>query len=277
MSGVIRKVGKIAFAPLLILPKKIRKPLLLAAAVVLTAGAALPALGVAVPGLLTAGGAAAGITGALGLTGTAIGGALTGALTYAAYGATAGAAIAAASGKNVYKGATKGATLGAAVGGIAGGFGVPLPGAPAPQTALSAGMPVAELAAAPANSLTLPSVAPVASSAGSTLGAAPVIKEAASAATPGFFNTIAGGAAISGIGQGIAGYASAKEASAAEKEKQARIAGNYKGMGDSLMKPSDLVNIDRGNPTPEQKWGSGGLNYRYMYSPESGQIIKVPA
>jgi hypothetical protein len=84
------------------------------------------------------GGAAAGLVGALGITGT-LGSVLTGAITYGAYGAAAGGLISAIAGKDVLKGMQAGAVTGAITGGIGAGTGlIATPAASwGPQSAMS--------------------------------------------------------------------------------------------------------------------------------------------
>jgi hypothetical protein len=123
VSGVIKGIGK-AFKSVLKVAKIVVPIALAAAAIVFTAGAAIPALAGTVLGGGLAG-AASGLVTTLGLsTGGVLGGAFAGALTYGAYGAAAGGIISAVSGGSVLKGMQKGALTGAAVGGIAGGTGL---------------------------------------------------------------------------------------------------------------------------------------------------------
>lgn len=276
MSGTIKKIGK-AFKPVLKVAKKIAVPLLIAGAVVITAGAAaglaIPMLGIT--GTVGFAGTAAQLVTTLGLTATAgVGSVLTGALTYGTYGALAGAAVGAGTGKNILKSAGTGALIGGAVGGAAAGFGVGLPGLPAAGTPLSAGLPAAELASAAPNSLPLPGLG----ASGSTttgLGASTVVKGVAK--DPSFWTTAGGGGVISGLGSGITGAMQASGAKAAGREERNARTANYAGMtGAGLMKPSDLVTL---NSQPERRSsvGGSGLSYKYMYDAETGQILKVPA
>lgn len=93
---------------------EIAAPVLAAAAVVFTAGSAIPALGMASWGSVA--GSIGGMLGE-GLLGSMV----SGAIQYAGYGAITGGITAAISGGDIMKGITKGALFGAATGGVLGG------------------------------------------------------------------------------------------------------------------------------------------------------------
>jgi hypothetical protein len=104
-----KKVGKIAAVVLAV------------AAIVFTAGAAIPAIG-AIVGTGGFGAAVGGVVASTGLTGTAAAVA-TGAVTAAGYGAIIGGVTAGATGKDVLSGMAQGAAAGAVTGGVLGGVG----------------------------------------------------------------------------------------------------------------------------------------------------------
>lgn len=111
MSGILKSLGKIALVALGV------------AAVVFTAGAAIPAIGAIVgTGGLT--GAMGGLLGSIGIEATStLGTVLVGAASGAASGAALGAVKAAVTGEDIFKGMGEGAEMGALTGGVMNGIG----------------------------------------------------------------------------------------------------------------------------------------------------------
>ena len=118
MSKPFKAIGKVFKKVMKSTVGKIIIGALMIGAIVLTAGAAIPALGAAM-------GMAGGIGGTLasiGITGT-LGSVLSGAIGMGAIGAVTSGAIGGLTGQSIFKSATKGFLVGAATGGVLGGAG----------------------------------------------------------------------------------------------------------------------------------------------------------
>jgi hypothetical protein len=120
MSNPFKSVAKVFKKVIKSTVGKIVIGALMIGAIVLTAGAAIPALGAAL-------GMSGGIAATLGLSGT-LGSIVAGAVSMGAVGAVVGGLGGLASGKGFFKGATGGFLMGAATGGLLGGIGVLGPG-----------------------------------------------------------------------------------------------------------------------------------------------------
>jgi len=281
MSGVIKGIGKV-FKAIWKVVRVVLPIVLVVAAVVFTAGAAIPALaGTVFAGGL--GGAAAGVTASLGLTGT-VGAAVTGAITYAGYGAAIGAATSAISGGDVLKGAQTGALTGAVTGGALGAVGAVAPAAPSFGTS---GIPESITVTGPQGLTT-------AQSAASAAAGVPVAAPAAPAGAP-----AAGGGLLSkggwlernpqlaaGILQGIGG---AFTPTRGEEDRALfeKYGANYAGGGGLLSRDdtayiNNLPNLrppaEAFNPQQPSRVISSGAAYgfEYQWDPVQGKIVKTP-
>lgn len=202
---------------------KILVPILAVAAVVFTAGAAIPAIG-AIVGTGGFGAAIGSVTSALGLgADTLLGSVVTGAITSAGYGALAGGAIAGVTGGDIMEGAESGALAGGLSGGLMGGLnfnpasaasgasgatGTAAADAAVPSTGSNgvAGMPgygtvtPSPIASSPGAAVTGPAStgAGQAGAAGTAVGAAPAapVTAAAAPATAGAAAPAAGGGGL---------------------------------------------------------------------------------
>lgn len=267
MSKVFKKIGKVFKKVAKSTVGKIVIGALMVGAVVLTAGAAIPAVGSAL------GMGAGGIAGTLGLSGT-LGAVVSGAVSAGALGAVTGGIMGAATGKGFFKGATGGFLMGAATGGLLGGispgmmgpagiFGNGFSAAGAGAAAPGAGSQAAATGGAllPEGGVGLTSGA-LESAVGATVPTATTATTTATTAGSGLLNsTLApellkvGGQIISGFAQGKAAEAEMKAKRAAEREEYDRIAYNY-GYRNTYANKKDAV------PSGQEAWYQyGPMNY----------------
>lgn len=303
MSGISKGLGKFG---------KILVPVLGIAAIVFTAGAALPAVGA----LIGAGGfgsAVAGGVASLGLTGT-VASALTGAVTYAGYGAAAGALTSLVSGGKWAKGAQQGALIGAATGGVMGGLGLGglgqaklgadgnwatgaqgFPESSGIAPTASAGPATGQTTTLGARTglfnqtpLATPTSGPGTDVANSTpLAPNTVISNPAATPTTasgggimGFLGTPGGGemggALLKGFGGAFTGQADADAALNLQRQQQKYVAGNYANpSGVGLFKPAQPTTGGR-SPTQAFPQPQPALGYTYEYDPATRRLVKVP-
>ena len=275
-------------------------------AIIFTGGAAL---GLAPLGIAGGWGAAASsLFGSMGATGT-LGTLLTGAVTQAGYGAVLGGVLGAVTGGS--DGLTKGLTTGAIAGGLAGGVmgglgmatdplagafgaasesagGVALPSvANADALAPGAGFQAAGATPPPTGFTTglnaaLPAPTPLLPGMASSGPAGAVTGKTVGTGLSGWIErhpTLVG-SAVSGLGQGLAGAASAGDETDAINAEYDRIDANYK------VGPGALTRYEPGASkyqTPEEKYGrSGGsrrqsarTRRRFRYDPAVGRVVQV--
>lgn len=263
MSKLLKSIGKV-FRKIVKAVKKFALPILAIGAIVLTGGAAL---GLALPSLGS-------VAGSLGL------GAIAPAITAAGQGALFGAVGSAIQGKNILKGATAGFVTGGVMGGLGQAFGAVGKATTAglPSTAGSAGSSAAGAAgqaiSAPGTIINNMPIEGLATQA-PTLAGADVAGNVVASATKGgglggalggFMkeNPLIAGQMISGLGQGLLGYAGAKAQSKQDEKNWKRVADSY--TTDGLLEPTG-VDYGAGRPTPAQKY------QRFGYDPRTGQIV----
>lgn len=263
MSKALKGIGKI-FKKIIKVVKKFALPILAVGAIVLTGGAAL---GLALPSL-------GGVAGSLGL------GAIAPAITAAGQGALFGAVGAAVQGKNILKGATGGFVAGGVVGGLGQAFGAVANTAKSVTTGLDAttgaasGGASAAGAAAPlvdaapsVMSWNPGSVASAAGGSGGGLGSA-LVSTAPKVGGGLFSDPLVKGQLISGLGQGLLGYAQSKSETKAADKAWNRAAGSY--TTDGLLAPTG-IDYGAGRPTPAQKYD------RWYVDPATGRVVSTGA
>lgn len=106
------------------------------------------------------------------------------------------------------------------------------------------------------------------------------------AANPSFWNSMAGGGLVAGVGSGLVGMAGSDSQAKTMAAERADVAKNYAGVGTGLMTGTSADRRVTSNPvsmggaaaiTPTKQIGGGdGYNYQYVFDQGSGQIIKVP-
>ena len=273
MSKLLKSIGKV-FRKIVRAVKKFALPILAIGAIVLTGGAAL--------GLTTT--TLGGLAGQLGL------GAIAPAITAAGQGALFGAVGSAIQGKNILKGATTGLIAGGVTGGLGQAFGAigkaATTGLPSTANAASNVASNASVTGGAINGVTEASNAARAiQTANGIAGAATDLTSAipmagANMTAPtlassggglggalgGFMkeNPLIAGQMISGLGQGLLGYAGAKAQAKQDEKNWKRVADSY--TTDGLLEPTG-VDYGAGRPTPAQKY------QRFGYDPRTGQIV----
>jgi len=260
----VKSVKKI-FKKVVKVVKKIAVPVLAAAAIFFTAGAALgfaPMLG----------GFGAAVSTATASLGTGVvGGVVTGAITSAGYGAAIGGITSAATGGSFSKGAQTGAAVGAVTGGISGGF----------NAARAAAVPTGP--GAPPPGTTPPITPPITPAPGRDAVANMFGNVPEKVSTGGLFqkggwlerNQDLMGPVIGGIGQGLIAGAESDAYRGALRDRFRLTAANYAGTDpgtnfrDVAPGTSSQSPRDRYDP---RTYGS----FEYQYDPTQGRIIKVP-
>lgn len=278
MSGVFKAIGKV-FKKVFNFVKKAAPIILGVAAIVLTAGAASPALAGAlsqITGLSTTtlsggvSGLVSSAVGATGLSGTAAT-VLTGAVTKAAYGSAIGLVTGGA--KGAAQGAEIGAALGATTGLLNAATGGAAAGVGAGEVANAGGVPGVQLDASGALQR-VPAAAATAQPTGLLSGVGNFVNN----------NPIVAGKIIEGVGSGIGNYATAKSAEQEAQRQRDYISGNYAVVpppNANVAAPSATPNLrptfqaPTGAPgTPVAQQQTGG---RYWWDPQQGKIVWLPA
>lgn len=225
MSGVGKAIGKV-FKAVGSFVKKIAAPVLAAAAIVFTGGAAL---GLA-PLTMGFGGAVTGALSAIGAPTTGVlGGVLTGAVTQAGYGAALGGVASSLTGGSFTEGAATGALAGAVTGGVTGGLGAAsAPSATMASRGLSpaSGMPPTTAAPLPrpTSGVSTPVQEGLASAGNASIGGA---SNGPGGLLRGITQSPAFGSTLAGIGQGLLTGMAQKEQLEQEQEDQERITASY--------------------------------------------------
>lgn len=286
MSGVVKFVKKVFKAVTKVVSKVL--PIALAAgAIIFTAGAAL---GLAPLGIAGGwGGAVSSLTGALGLSGSSLGGALTGAITQAGYGAALGGIGGMITGSGFTQGAQMGALAGGLTGGVMGGLGMqtdPLSGVFRSGTPASGVPDVTSAGISQQGAVQSGAIQAAQNGVQNVAGAAPVAQQAAGSgigAGVGSFiekNGTMIGTALGGIGSGLMTGLAAKEKTEAEEKAAGRRTASYQGLPTHSAWQGDAT----ARPTPSQAFktppfikpkaspfGGGG----YQFDPSTGMIVYV--